>query len=53
MEDYYTARLRGSVAQFEKSVLVGGLLGVLNMEGVVEWRGIVDGVGYQYWDLYG
>ena len=51
VEDWYVARLEGDVAVFESRVLVGGLLGRV-VGGVVEWSGMMDGVGYRYWDLF-
>ena len=51
VEEWYVSRLEGDVAAFESRVLVGGLLGRL-VDGVVEWSGMMEGVGYQYWDLF-
>ena len=51
VEEWYVSRLEGDVAVFGSRVLVGGLLGRL-VDGVVEWSGMMEGVGYQYWDLF-
>ena len=51
VEEWYTARLEGSVALFESRVLVAGLLGRLE-GGTVIWCGLAEGVGYWYWDLF-
>lgn len=52
MEDYYTAKLKGDLALFERKVLVGGVLGRLDGTGRVVWAGELAGVGYDYWDLF-
>ena len=51
VEEWYVARMEGSVALFESRVLVGGLLGRM-VGGAVEWCGMMGAVGYRYWDLY-
>ena len=51
VEDWYVAKLRGDLAEFERRVLVGGLLGVVD-DGGVRWAGILEEVGYRYWDLF-
>ena len=51
VEEWYTARLEGSVALFESRVLVAGLLGRLE-GGTIIWCGLAEGVGYRYWDLF-
>ena len=51
VEEWYVARLEGSVGIFEKRVCVGGVLGEVR-EGEVEWGALFDGVRYRYWDLF-
>ena len=51
VEEWYTARLMGSVTLFASRVLVDGVLGVLE-EGEVRWGPLLEGVGYSYWDLF-
>ena len=51
VEEWYVAKLEGSVALFERDVLCGGVLGGLE-DGVVVWAGLMEGVGYHYWQLF-
>ena len=51
VEEWYVARLEGSVVAFGVRTLVGGLLGHME-EGEVVWSGVFDGTGYQYWELF-
>ena len=43
----------GKVGEFERGVLVGGVLGHLGPGRDVVWGGLLDGVGYRGWDLFG
>ena len=51
VEEWYVARLEGSVVNFERRVCVGGVLAEVR-EGEVEWGALFDGVRYWYWDLF-
>ena len=51
MEDYYTAKLGGTLALFEARILIGGVLGRMDGE-KVRWAGILYGVAHEYWSLY-
>ena len=51
VEEWYVARLEGSVGSFEKRVGVGGVLAEVR-EGEVTWSALFDGVRYRYWDLF-
>ena len=51
VEEWYVARLEGSVGSFEKRVCVGGVLAEVR-EGEVMWGALFDGVRYRYWDLF-
>ena len=51
VEEWYVAKLEGSVAHFASRVLVGGVLGAL-VDGAVVWGPVLDDVGYRYWDLF-
>ena len=51
VEEWYVARLEGSVVSFAARTLVAGLLGRME-EGEVVWSAVFDGIGYQYWDLF-
>ena len=51
VEEWYVARLGGSLARFASRVLVGGVLGTL-AGSVVMWSPVFDRVGYRYWDLF-
>ena len=51
VEEWYTARLMGSVTLFASRVLVDGVLGELE-DGEVKWGPLFEGVGYSYWDLF-
>ena len=51
VEEWYVAKLEGSVARFASRVLVGGVLGAL-VDGAVVWGPVLDDVGYRYWDLF-
>ena len=51
VEEWYVARLEGSVGSFEKRVCVGGVLAEVR-EGEVKWGALFDDVGYRYWDLF-
>ena len=52
-QEWILAVWQGKVGSFAASVLVGGVLGKMVEGGVVEWCGILDGVGYREWDLFG
>ena len=51
VEEWYVARLEGSVGVFERQVCVGGVLAEVR-GGEVEWGALFGGVGYRYWDLF-
>ena len=51
VEEWYVARLEGSVGVFERQVCVGGVLAEVR-DGEVEWGALFGGVGYRYWDLF-
>ena len=52
-QEWVLAMWQGKVGSFEASVLIGGVLGKMVEGGVVEWCGILGGVGYNGWDLFG
>ena len=52
-EEWVLAMWQGKVGSFAASVLVGGVLGKMVEGRMVEWCGILDGVGYRGWDLFG
>ena len=51
VEEWYVARLEGSVGSFERRVCVGGVLAEVR-EGEVEWGALFDNARYRYWDLF-
>ena len=51
VEEWYVAKLQGSVTRFASQVLIGGVLGTL-VDGAVVWGPLFDDVGYRYWDLF-
>ena len=51
VEEWYVARLEGSVGVFVGQVCVGGVLAEVR-DGEVEWGALFGGVGYRYWDLF-
>ena len=52
-EEWILAMWQQKAGCFAASVLIGGVLGTMVEGGVVEWCGILDGVGYRGWDLFG
>ena len=52
LEEYLVRRWEGKLEVFAATVLIGGELGRLEAGGVV-WGGILEGVGYRGWDLFG
>ena len=53
VEAWYVAKVGGKEGEFERRVLFGGVLGHLGPGGSVVWGGLLDGVGYRGWDLFG
>ena len=53
VEGWYVARVSGKVGEFVGGVLVGGVLGHLDPGGGVVWGGLLEGVEYRGWDLFG
>ena len=51
IEEWYVAKLEGSVTLFESRTLVAGLLGRL-VNGCVEWSAELSEVNYNYFNLY-
>ena len=51
MEEWYVARLEGSVTLFESYNLVEGLLGRLD-NGCVRWSVALEDTTYDYFNLY-
>ena len=51
VEEWYVARLEGSVGVFVERVCVAGVLAEVR-DGEVEWGALFGGVGYRYWDLF-
>ena len=51
IEDWYVAKLEGSVVLFEAHTLVGGLLGQLT-EGEVVWSSIFDEIRFCYYNIF-
>ena len=51
IEEWYVAKLEGSVILFEAHTLVGGLLGQLT-EGEVAWSPIFDEIRFHYYNIY-
>ena len=52
-EEWILAMWQGRSGSFAASVLIGGVLGRMVEGGAVEWCGILGGVGYRGWDLFG
>ena len=51
IEEWYLAKLEGSITLFESRTLVAGLLGRL-VNGGVEWSAELSQVTYDYFNLY-
>ena len=51
IEEWYLAKLEGSITLFESRTLVAGLLGRL-VDGGVEWSAELSQVTYDYFNLY-
>ena len=52
VEEYWTAKLNGGVANFVRDSLAGDVLGKLNDDGFLEWGSLLEHVRVGYWDLY-
>ena len=52
VEDYWVVKFGGSVADFARVVLVGGVLGTLGEGARVEWGPLLRDVRVGYWDLF-
>ena len=53
VESWYVAKVSRREEAFEREVLVGGVLGHMGPGGGVVWGGIMGGVGYEGWGLFG
>ena len=52
VEEYWTGKMYGGIANFVRDSLVGDVLGKMGNDGVLEWGPLLENVRVGYWDLY-
>ena len=52
VEEYWTGKMYGGIANFVRDSLAGNVLGKLGIGGALEWSPLLQNVRVGYWDLY-
>ena len=52
VEEYWTGKMYGGIANFVSDSLVGDVLGKMGNDGILEWGPLLENVRVGYWDLY-